>query len=154
MSLSKPNQTRKQGSTWFCFPSGRCNFRPLCCPNNTNLLCANLLRFSAWWYTLLKNKQKYYQKSTCKQVCFYFDVLFTLFSLFSSYLLFVFILDIKFDLPIYLYGFSIFDKLFKQLSTTRVVHWLTLLCWYVLPPIDTSIASLMILLTSSTTNCS
>merc|ERR1712018_137773 len=51
----------------------------------------------------------------------------------------------------YLKGFPSFVNWFKHCSTTFEVHWLTLLCWYALPPIAPSIDSFIILLTSSTT---
>lgn len=56
------------------------------------------------------------------------------------------------DLPIYLNGFPSFVNWFKQASTTLDVHELTLFCWYAFPPIVPSMASFIMLLTSSTTN--
>lgn len=52
----------------------------------------------------------------------------------------------------YLYGFWSFVKTPRQLSTTVLVQWFTLSCRYAFPPIVFSMASLIILLTSSTTN--
>jgi hypothetical protein len=40
--------------------------------------------------------------------------------------------------PIYLNGFPNFVSWFRHCSTTFEVHWLTLLCWYALPPIAPS----------------
>merc|ERR1719187_163516 len=51
----------------------------------------------------------------------------------------------------YLKGLPSLVSWFKHCSTTELVHWFTLLCWYALPPIAPSIASLMMLDTSSTT---
>ena len=52
----------------------------------------------------------------------------------------------------YLNGLPSFVSWFKHCSTTLDVHWFTLLCWYAFPPIAPSTDSLIILLTSSTTN--
>lgn len=60
-------------------------------------------------------------------------------------------LTITMNLPIYLYGFCSFVNTLKHDSTTAPVQLFTLSCKYALPPIVLSIASLMILLTSSTT---
>lgn len=53
---------------------------------------------------------------------------------------------------IYLKGFPSLLRWLRQSSTTLLLHWFTLVCWYVFPPIVASIDSFIILLTSSTTN--
>merc|ERR1711963_701216 len=51
----------------------------------------------------------------------------------------------------YLKGLESFVSWLRHCSTTDDVHWFTLLCWYALPPMAPSTASLMIFVTSSTT---
>lgn len=46
----------------------------------------------------------------------------------------------KLSSPIYLKGFPSFVSWLSVCSTTLVVHWFTLLCWQVLPPIALSMA--------------
>lgn len=42
-------------------------------------------------------------------------------------------------IPIYLKGFPSLLRWLRQSSTTLLLHWFTLLCWYALPPIVASI---------------
>merc|ERR1712018_53417 len=52
----------------------------------------------------------------------------------------------------YLNGLPSFVSWLRHCSTTLLVHWFTLLCWYAFPPMAPSMDSLMMFDTSSTTN--
>lgn len=108
-----------------------CRNHPCHCSKNMSLLCVSQHHFSALSYKSLEESQGNITNKSKLTRSFRF---------------------IHYDLPIYLYGLLDLVKSFKQFSTTALVQLLTLSCWYALPPIVFSIASLIVLLTSSTTN--